>query len=127
VSARQRPDNEAAMARDRPIPYVRRARIIEQYDDPETGRSMVRVEWPDEPQQQSPQPTQRQVMVLAIIKRRYRKGIPPGIKIATLHELVRREWEAECARQKLTDPKFVKVVPGRDMVAYTLRAASLIP
>ena len=37
------------MARDRPIPYLRRVRIIEQYDDPETGRSMVRVEWPDEP------------------------------------------------------------------------------
>src|SRR5262249_10338262 len=96
LSTRQNPTAEAAMARDRPTPYLRRVRIIEQYDDPETGRSMVRVEeWPDEPQQ--PQPTQRQAMVLAIIKRRYRKGIPPGTKIATLHELVRREWEAECA------------------------------
>ena len=117
------------MARDRLIPYPRRVRIIEQYDDPETGRSMVRVEWPDEPQQQSPkpwQPTQRQAMILAIVKRRYRQGIPTGTTIATLRELVRREWEAQCARQKITDTKFAKAVPGRDMVAYTLRAGSLI-
>jgi hypothetical protein len=63
-------------------------------------------------------------MILAIVKRRYRQGIPAGIKIATLHDLIVREWEAECAREKL--PQFVKAVPGRDMVAYTLRAASLI-
>jgi hypothetical protein len=116
------------MARNRPILYARTARIIEQYDDPETGQCMVRVEWPDEPQQ-SPkpwQPTQRQATILAIVKRRYRQGIPAGIKVAALHRLVEREWEAECARQKLTDPKFA-AVPGRDMVAYTLRAASLIP
>ena len=113
------------MARDRLIPYPRRARIIEQYDDPETGRSMVRVEWPDEPQQQSPQPTQRQAMILAIIKRHYRRGIPAGVSIATLHGLIVKKWEAECARQKPTDPQLVKAVPGRDMVAYTLRNASL--
>ena len=117
------------MARDRPIPYLRRARIIEQYDDPETGQCMVRVEWPDEPQQ-SPkpwQPTQRQAMILAIIKRHYRRGIPAGVSIATLHGLIVKKWEAECARQKPTDPQLVKAVPGRDMVAYTLRNASLIP
>ena len=118
------------MARDRLIPYPRRARIIEQYDDPETGRSMVRVELPDEPQQQLPkpwQPTQRQAMILAIIRRHYRRGIPAGVSIATLHGLIERKWEAECARQKPTDPQLVKAVPGRDMVAYTLRNASLIP
>jgi hypothetical protein len=114
------------MAKD---PYLRRVRIIEQYDDPETGRTMVRVEWPDEPQQQSPkpwQPTQRQAMILAIVKRRYRQGIPAGIKVAALHRLVEQKWKAECARQKLTDPNLT-AVPKRDMVAYTLRNASLIP
>ena len=112
------------MAKD---PYLRRVQIIEQYDDPETGRSMVRFEWPDELAKPKPwQPTERQRMILAIVKRHYRKGIPDGTSIATLHRLVRREWEAECARQKLTDPKIVKAVLGRDMVAYTLRAASLI-
>jgi hypothetical protein len=115
------------MARGRPTPYPRIVRIIEQYDDPETGRCMVRVELPDEPQQQSQQPTPRQQIILAIVKRRYRKGIPTGIKVAALHRLVEQEWEAECARQKLTDQQLVKAVPKRDMVAYTLRAASLIP
>jgi hypothetical protein len=131
LSTRQNPTAEAAMAKDRPIPYLRRVRIIEQYDDPETGRCMVRVEWPDEsakPWQQPPKPwrpTQKQGVILAIVKRHYRKGIPDGVAIAALHRLVEDEWKAECARQKLTDPKFA-TPPGRDMVAYTLRAASLI-
>src|SRR5437016_4625480 len=56
-------------------------------------------------------PTPRQQVILAIIRRRYRNGIPAGTKIAPLHRLVGREWEAECTRQKLTDPKIVKAVP----------------
>jgi hypothetical protein len=70
--------------------------------------------------------TPRQQVILAIIKGRYRKGVPAGTKIAMLHGLIEREWEAESARQKLTDPKIVKAVPGRDMIAYTLRDPSLI-
>jgi hypothetical protein len=106
-------------------PILRRGRFAGLSYDPETGRILVRAELPDEANEPW-QPTPRQRVILAIIKRRYRKGIPPGIKIATLHELVGREWQAECARQELTNPKEA-AVPGRDMVAYTLRAASLIP
>jgi hypothetical protein len=99
------------------------------------GRPLFDPDWlpllkklPREPVAPKPsQPTPRQRMVLAIIKRRYPKGVPAGARIATLYGLIVRDWEAECARQKLTDPKIVKAVPGRDMVAYTLRAASLIP
>jgi hypothetical protein len=81
--------------------------------------------FPREPVAPEPsQPTQRQQVVLAIVKRRYPKGIPASIQIAALHRLVEQEWEAECARQKL--PQLLKAVSGRDMVAYTLRAASLI-
>jgi hypothetical protein len=65
-------------------------------------------------------------MILAIVKRRYPKRIPHGVTIAALHRLVEQKWKAECARQKLTDPNFA-AVPKRDMVAYTLRAVSLIP
>jgi hypothetical protein len=115
------------MAKERPIPYLRRERFAGLSYDPETGRIMVRV--PNQEEEPAPlwQPTPRQGVILAIVKRRYPKGIiPVDTKIAALHRLVEQKWEAECARQKLTDPKEA-AVPGRDMVAYTLRDASLIP
>jgi hypothetical protein len=113
------------MAKGGPIPYLRRGRFAGHSHDPETGRIMVRVEWPDHSPTKPWQPTKRQRVILAIVKRRYRRGVPAGVSIAALRRLVAREWEAGCARQKLTDPKEA-AVPERDMVAYTLRAASLI-
>jgi hypothetical protein len=117
------------MAKGGPIPYLRRGRFAGLCSDPETGRIMVRVEWPDEANEVAKprQPTQRQRMLIAIVRRRYRKGIPAGVSIADLHRLIDKKWEAECARQKPFDPQLVKAVPERDMVAYTLRDASLIP
>jgi hypothetical protein len=114
------------MAKDRPIPYLRRGRFAGHSYDPETGRIMVRVEWPNQEEEPAPwQPTPRQGVILAIVKRHYRRDVPAGVSIAALHRLVAQKWEAECARQNLIDPQF-KLVPGRDTVARTLRLASLI-
>jgi hypothetical protein len=89
---------------------------------------MVRVEWPNQEEEPAPpwQPTPRQGVILAIVKRHYRQGVPAGVSIAALYRLVAQKWQSECARQKLLDPQF-KLVPGRDTVARTLRLASLIP
>jgi hypothetical protein len=101
---------------------LRRARFAGHSYDPETGRIMVRVEWPDQPPKKPWQPTPRQGVILAIVDRHFQQG-GRGVSIAALHRLVAGEWKSECERQKLLDPKF-KLVPGRDTVARTLRRLS---
>jgi hypothetical protein len=79
----------------------------------------VKVEWPDEP----PRPlTQRQQMIVAIARRRWRGRIT--VSIAEVLKHVRSVWKDECRRGKLPEPW--PPVPNRDTVARALRLASLI-
>jgi hypothetical protein len=79
----------------------------------------VKVEWPDEPLRPLPQ---RQQMVVAIARRRWRGRIT--VSIAEVLKHVRSVWRDECRRRKLPEPW--PPVPNRDTVARALRAASLI-
>jgi hypothetical protein len=67
--------------------------------------------------------TLRQKMIVAIVRRRYPQGIPESVGIADLHRLIVKQWESECARQKVETSK----PPNRDSVARALRQASLLP
>jgi hypothetical protein len=107
------------VARRRLPPPIRGevVRVIEMDDSEPIAR--VKVEWPEEP----PRPlTQRQQMIVAITRRRWRGRIT--VSIAEVLRHVRTVWEDECRRRKLPEPW--PPVPNRDTVARALRAASLI-
>ena len=111
------------MAKDRPIAYLRQGRFAGHSYDPETGRIMVRVEWPSQAEEPAPRPlTQKQRMILTIARRRWRDRIP--VSIADVLKHVRAVWKDECRRRKLPEPW--PPVPNRDTVARVLRATSLI-
>ena len=98
------------MARRRPPGRPIRVRVIE-VDD--TGPiQTATIEWPEEP---PPQLTLRHRMILAIVQRRYPKGIPPGVGIADLERLVAQKWPAECRRHSVNYPP-----PKRDAVKRAL-------
>jgi hypothetical protein len=107
----------------RHLPPVARVRIIEVDDSEPIQR--VKIEWPDEPEPER-QPTLREQMILAIVRRRYPRDIPAGVTIADLHRLVANPetWKAECERRKINPPH--PPPPNRDTVARALRRASLI-
>jgi hypothetical protein len=103
-------------------PSVGRVKILQHYWDEAAGIYVTEVQWPDE--EQTPRPlTLKQQMIVDIVRRKYRRGIPAGIFIADLDRLVAKRWKAECARRKIEPPPSA---PGRDSVARALRRAALI-
>jgi hypothetical protein len=101
--------------------FARRGRIIDVDDNHEIQR--VTVEWLDEPPPSPPrQPTLREQMILAIVRRRYHRGIPANVSVADVHRHVADVWKAECERRKIKPSQ----APGRDSVTRALRHASLI-
>jgi hypothetical protein len=108
----------------RPAPTAARGKIIGQRYDEERGWVYdIAVELPGDEEPSPREFTLKQQMILAIVRRDYRGRALPDI--ATIHRHVAKAevWEAECARQK---PPVKLAKPGRDTVARTLRAASLI-
>ena len=105
-------------------PSVVRVKVLEHYWDEEAGTYMTKVQWPDEEEKPPRQPTLREQMIVAIVRRRYPRDIPAGVSIAHLHRLVTNKWEAECSRRKIEPP--LPRPPHRDSVARALRHASLI-
>jgi len=87
--------------------------VIEVDDTGPIQRAIV--EWPEEP---PPQLTLRHRMILAIVQRRYPKGMPQGIGIAHLERLIEKEWPAECKRRGVSYP-----APKRDAVKRALNRA----
>jgi hypothetical protein len=67
--------------------------------------------------------TPRQKVIVAIVCRRYPNGIPAKARIASLHRLVKEQWEQECRRQGVEAER----PPNRDTVKRTLQQASLLP
>jgi hypothetical protein len=99
-----------------------KGKIVGQRYDAERGAWLfdVAIESPGDEEPSPLQPTLKQQMILAIVRRAYRRGIPAGVTIADLHRLVAKTetWKAECARRKVE-----LGAPGRDLVASTLRAS----
>src|SRR6267142_7046610 len=93
-------------------PSVVRVKVLEHYWDEEAGAYMARVQWPDE-EKPPRQPTLRERMIVAIVRRRYKRDIPAEISIADLTRLVAKKWKAECDRQKIEPSP----PPNRDSVA----------
>jgi hypothetical protein len=106
-------------------PSVVRVKVLEHYWDEEAGTYMARVQWPDE-EKPPRQPTLKEQMIVAIVRRRYPRDIPADVSIADLHRLVANPetWKAECQRRKINPPH--PPPPNRDTVARALRRASLI-
>ena len=107
------------MARKRPPGWpIFRARVIEVDDHGPV--QMAKIEWPDEfVEQQPPILTLRHQMILAIIRRRYPRGIPDGIGSADLERLVESKWPAECQRRGVNYP-----APKRDAIKRALDRAA---
>ena len=103
------------MARKRSSSWFGPVRVVE--IDDSGPIQMVKVEWPEEP---SPPLTLRHRMILAIIQRRYRNRIPPGVGIADLERLVEQKWAEECRRHRVNYP-----APKRDAVKRALDRAAL--
>ena len=100
---------------------ARKGKILWGRYDEERGASLFDVAF-ESPGDEEPSPrkfTLKQQMILAIVRRDYRRAIPD---IATVTCHVKSVWPAECARRKVDK----LLAPERDTVARTLRAASLI-
>ena len=95
-------------------------RVIRQYWDEQLGTYVAEVERPDD-HSEPPPLTLRQKMILAIVRRHYRRA-PISNTIATVQRQVGSAWEDECDRRKVERSP----APNRDTVARTLRRASLI-
>ena len=106
------------MARRRSPGWPIRVRVIE-VDDTGPIQTAI-VERPEEPPPVRPdghhlgQPL-RHRMILAVVQRRYPKGIPPGVGIADLERLVAQKWSAECRRHGVDYP-----APKRDAIKRAL-------
>ena len=85
------------MARRRSPGWPIRVRVIE-VDDTGPIQTAI-VERPEEP---PPQLTLRHRMILAVVQRRYPKGIPPGVGIADLERLVAQNGRRSAAAKAST-------------------------
>jgi hypothetical protein len=107
-----------------------KGRIVGQRYDEERGIWLYDIRIEPSPDDAEPAPrkfTLKQEMLLAIVRRFYRRRAIPSI--STVTKRIANEWPAECARRGIKEIKpgqYDPDPPKRDAVARTLRDASLI-
>jgi hypothetical protein len=104
--------------------YARRVRVLRQYWSDEVGNYVAEVEYLDQDETTARQLTLKEEIIVAMVQRHHRGGLPVKDTIAKVHRYVAdpARWEAECKRRKIEPSR----PPSRDTVARALRKASLI-
>lgn len=115
------------MAKKRALRHGDRVKAIYQYDDPETGAPMIRIELPDEDAPQPKPLTPVHQAVVAIYKKRTRRrrrdAVPPTRADVEKWCLEFEQWDDECRRLEIrrSPPKWPTIQRALDRAGLPYR------